>query len=111
MDAKAKTAQQANPPIQKRDTCYFYDHEPLKSEESKDQKNFEAKKNYHSPATNSNNGSENGGQQGQALGRSYKKNFCVNKRGKQGQSSSILVIGSNVTVVKKNKKQDDGNMS
>lgn len=81
MDTKAKAAQQTPLLAQKSNTHYPLDYKPLKSEESKDQKNFKAKKNHHLFVASSNGESGNGGQLSQALGCSFKKCSCFNREG------------------------------
>lgn len=51
--------------MQKSDKCCFSGHKPQKNEKSKNEKNSEVKKNFHSPATSSN--SRNRSLSGQAL--------------------------------------------
>lgn len=53
MDAKAKTARQTSWLVRKSDAHCLYSFRPLKYEESKNPKDFKAKKNYF-PSTNNN---------------------------------------------------------
>lgn len=76
----------------------------MKNKESRDQKNSETKKNYQFFATNTNSGSGNGDQSGQAFGWSFKKDYYLNWEGQQSQSSNTPAIDSNVTLAKKDKK-------
>lgn len=66
---------------QESNACCAKGYRPIKSEESRDQKDFKAKKNYNSPINNSNSGSGNRSQSNQALGWFFKKNFCSNYEG------------------------------
>lgn len=108
VDVKVKVAWQAPLLAQKSNRCCLHDYELLKHKKSKEQKDFKAKNNHSLVA---NNTSENGDQSGQALGQYHKKYSCWNKGGQQSSSSNTLAIGSNVIVVKKDKKQGNRNLS
>lgn len=51
-EAQAKTAKPAFLVVQKSNIRYLSDHRPLKSEESRDNKSFEVKKNHYFPTAN-----------------------------------------------------------
>lgn len=53
----------------------------------------------------------NSGQLGQVLSQSSKKKFCSYKGVQQVQSSNILGTGRNANITKKDKKQDDRDLS
>lgn len=101
VDTKAKIAQQALLLAQKRNTQYACSYRLPKHKESKDEKNFKANKNYFSTA---NSIRWNDGQSGQALCWFSKKNFYLNKRDQQGQSSNISTTAGNATFIKRSKK-------
>lgn len=105
IDVKAKVACQAPSLACKGDACCAKDHRLLKSEKSKDQKEFQAKKNHNPPVDNNNSRGRNRGQSSQALNWSSKKDFGLNREGQQSQSSNISATSNNAITVKKNKKQ------
>lgn len=76
--------------------------------EIQNQKKFITKKNHLSIV---NNYSENNSQSGQALDWFFKENSCSNRRSQQDQSSNTPSTRSNVTIMKKNKKPDDKDLS
>lgn len=73
-----------------------YGHKLLKNEESKDQKDSKAKKK---DLTTADSHSRIGGQSSQALSWSSKKDFYLNKRGQQSQSSNTLATSRNATII------------
>lgn len=80
----------------------------MKHQESKDQKNSKAKKNYL-PTVNSN--SKNSNQYNQTLSQFSRKDFCVNKKNQQNQFSTIAAIGNNAIRIKKDKKSSNRDIS
>lgn len=75
----------------------------MKNKEFKDQKNFEAKKNYLS--ANNNNRNKSRGQSDQVLGRFFKKDSYSNRGSQQGQSFNTPTIGINATTIKKTRNK------
>lgn len=106
---KSKAAWQTHLPIQKSNSYCVYSHRSPKNKKSRNQKNSQAKKKNHSSAAN--NTSSNKDQSSQTLGRSSKKEFCLNGQDQQGQFFHIQETGSNATIIKKDKKQGNKNLS
>lgn len=78
MNAQAKVVWQALLLAQKSNVHCLYSYRPLKNKESRNEKNFEAKKNNYSLAANNIN--RNRDQFSQISGQSFKKNSCSNRR-------------------------------
>lgn len=94
--------------MQKTDICCLHSHKLTWSNKHKD-KNFKTKKTHSSPfAIQDNN--ENGSQLGQALSH-VKRDSGLNRKDQWGLFSNTLIIDGNVTVVQKNKKKSDKDLS
>lgn len=91
------------------DMRYPHSNKPLKNEKSRDRNNFKAKKNHYASAVN--NSGKIRDQLCQTLGRYSKNNFCLYKKDKVGQFCNTITSGNHVTIVKKNIKQDDKDLS
>lgn len=79
VDAETKVAWHTPSLVRKSDACYSRNHKPLHNEESKDQKDSEAKSNNLS--ANNNSESRKRGQSGQTSSWFSKKDSYLNKKG------------------------------
>lgn len=87
-----------------------YSHRTLHNKESENQKDFVAKNLNPSADNNSSSGKKS--QSDQALDRSPKKDFHLNKGGQQGQSSNnIPTTAVNATAVQKDKRKGKKDLS
>lgn len=111
IDTKAKVGWQPFSLLWERDTCYLWYYKQMKDKESKNKKNFEAKKtSNNSSANGSNSGSQlwdqlsRSNQTNLASSRSTKKDFRPHYRAGQCQKSNIPATDIDTTAVKKDKK-------